>query len=150
MSKTTQKEPRYRLTITGDEALIQQVAAAIELQGRLHLGQLDRAESEIEHGMGSSLYQTHPEGSRTERSAARWREVLGTIQAELRSLERLWQGAAAQDDGTPLRKERREREQLAYSLWKGIPYALAQAKGNPLPDDYGVIRGRVIVEKVEE
>lgn len=148
-------EAQYRLTITGDAKMIRQIAGALELQSRLHLGQFQSPfHSEIIAGADPCPYiheANEPAWHENDKRAVL--DLLELLNVAFRVAEGIWQHkrSAWRDGHLYKQLHHSQRQQNAYSLWKGIAVSLAQAQGEkPHLDEYGVVPGRVTVKEIAE
>lgn len=139
MSKQT--EPQYRLTITGDAETIRQIGEAVEMQGRLHLGQFREVERELWRG-ADPMPNVHEanESAQARKDKDDLCFLLEMVTVSLDVADRIWshKRTAWRPDHLYKNLHCNEREQRAYSLWKAIANGLAEAQGGKRPwDDYG-------------
>ena len=123
---------QYALTITGTEEEIRRVARACELLGRVCLGQM----TDVTRCQIAAYWQSGVTDPAVEAMIDETEQLLREAERPRHRLDSRQISAAF---AVP--------ERHMYSLWKGIPYALAQCEGKPLPDDYGVFAGRVTIAR---
>jgi hypothetical protein len=129
---------RYRLIIEGTKDEIEMVQSACEISGRIYLHQFDCV---------LRLLQTPFWNRLSEPNVIMARGALANVSALMQQAQNLltllppevltyWRGLTIRDSN------------YYYSLWKGIPVAMALCMDEKTPDDFGVAPGRVTVEKI--